>query len=278
MTLNMRKRVSELNNIKKETSHYEMFDEIEGILCDLDGVLYVDNELLPKAKEAVNYLLASEKKVIFCTNTTKNSIKGLENKLLNFGLNIPENLILSPPKIAIEWLKNNNYPSIYPLINQELFEDFAEFNFNFANPDYILIGDIGKTWTYDLMNEIFNKLMNGAEILALHKGKFWQAQKGLRIDIGAFINAFEYATNKKAHIFGKPNEEYFLTACKKMDLSPKNVLMLGDDIISDVDGAMKCGLKGGIIKTGKYREDYANKSGVEPNYELDSIYDIIKLI
>jgi len=63
-----------------------------------------------------------------------------------------------------------------------------------------------------------------------------------------------------------------------MELDPKNVLMLGDDIISDIDGAMKCGLKGGIVKTGKYREDFANKMGVIPNYELDSIYDIINLI
>ena len=268
----------ELNNEENHISHYKTDNDIKGILCDLDGVLYVDNELLPKADEAVRYLLSSEKKVIFCTNTTKNSIKGLENKLLKFGLNIPENLILSPPKIAIEWLKNNNNPSIYPLINQELIEDFSEFSFNYSNPDYILIGDIGKIWTYDLMNDLFNKLINGAEILALHKGKFWQAQEGLRIDIGAFINALEFATNKKAHIFGKPNKEYFFSACKKMELDPKNVLMLGDDIISDIDGAMKCGLKGGIVKTGKYREDFANKMGVIPNYELDSIYDIINLI
>ena len=108
-------------------------------------------------------------------------------------------------------------------------------------------------------------------MIALHKGKFWQTEDGLQMDIGAFVAGLEYVTGQTATVIGKPSRTFFETALIDMGVKPARAAMIGDDIDSDIGGAQAAGMKGILVKTGKYREELVNKSSVKPNVVVDSI-------
>lgn len=118
-------------------------------------------------------------------------------------------------------------------------------------------------------------MVNGAELIALHKNKFWQTQTGLRMDIGAFVAGLEYVTGKPATVIGKPAGAFFQMALQPLGLPVSHVAMVGDDIDSDVGGAQQVGLVGVLVKTGKYREDYVANSLVRPDMLIDSVADLL---
>ena len=106
----------------------------------------------------------------------------------------------------------------------------------------------------------------------MHLGltRFWQAEDGLRLDTAPFVAALENATRRKALVFGKPAEAFFAAAVAKLALPPEEVLMVGDDVDVDVTGAQKAGLKGALVRTGKFRP--ANLEGAfHPDFVLDSV-------
>ena len=126
--------------------------------------------------------------------------------------------------------------------------------------------------------ELFEQLIAGATLVALHKGRYYQGTDGLILDIGGFVSALEYAASVEAVVIGKPSPRFFQLAVSDMGLEPDEVVMIGDDIESDVGGAQRAGLRGVLVKTGKYREHLVRKSSVVPDQVIDSIADIPRVL
>lgn len=252
--------------------------DLKALLIDLDGVLYISDNPIPGAIEAIEYLKSNNIPVRFVTNTTTKSLDTLCRKIKKMGLPIEQAEIISAPRAAALYLKKLGSPVCYFCVNDDVIRDFQEFPHSDSNPEYVIIGDIENRWNYDLMNKIFNLLVDGAELVALHKGRYWHESNGLQLDIGAFVAGLEYAVGKKAMIIGKPNPYFYKAAIDDLGLSPHEAAMIGDDIESDVGGAQKAGMKGILVKTGKYRKELVEKSSVSPDAVLDSIADLPELI
>ncbi len=141
-----------------------------------------------------------------------------------------------------------------------------------------MVGDIGNAWTYQMLNEVFACLMRGAKLIAMHKNRFWQTEHGLQMDIGAFIHGLEYASNTQAMIIGKPSTDFFNIALADMQLEAAQVLMIGDDIDSDIGGAQQAGIRAALVRTGKYRQAYADASNIKPDLLLDSVADLPRVL
>jgi HAD superfamily hydrolase (TIGR01458 family) len=245
--------------------------EIEGVLIDLDGVLYVGDRVIDGAREAIDYLRRHNIPRRYITNTTTRSIETLQRKLLELDFPIDADEIISAPYATVLYLRQQGSPSCWLLLDDDVRDDFSEFEQTGDAPDYIVIGDIGDAWSYDLLNRVFQQIMRGSRLIALHRSKFWQTEHGLQLDIGAFVVGLEYASGREALVIGKPSPAFFRLALDDMGLSAEKAAIVGDDIDSDVAGGQACGLSGILVKTGKYRDDYAAASGVEPDLVLDSI-------
>ena len=113
--------------------------------------------------------------------------------------------------------------------------------------------------------------MNGAELIALEKDRYWMAPDGLSLSAGPFVTALEFATGKRATIIGKPSQAFFDRALDEIGLRAGQVAMIGDDIITDVAGAHRAGMKSILVKTGKYLKDTENNSVIKPTYSIDSL-------
>ena len=250
------------------------FPEIKGLLFDLDGVLYVGSRVIEGAVDAVARIRASGIPCRFVTNTSTLSLDSLQQKINSLGFSIPRQELISAPQAALLFLKRQPDPVCRFLLSDDVKRDFMEFRQSDTDAKYIVVGDIGDAWSYRLMNEIFNCLMKGAQLIAIHKNRFWQTEAGLQMDIGGFVDALEYAGNTKAKIIGKPSFDFFHIALGTTGFQAAEVAIVGDDIDADVGGGQQAGLKGILVKTGKYRQAYAETSPVKPDLVIDSIRDL----
>ncbi len=252
----------------------ELSPPIKGILFDLDGVLYVGSKVIMGAVEAVQRIRASGISCRFVTNTSTLSLHSLRLKINALGFSIPKHELISAPQAVLLYLRRQADPVCRLLLADDVKKDFMAFRQSDTGGDYIVIGDIGAAWTYPLMNEVFNSLMNGAKLIAIHKNRFWQTESGLQMDIGGFIEALEYASGVKAIMIGKPAGEIFQMAVSDMELRPSEVAIIGDDIDADVGGGQHAGLRGILVRTGKYRQNYVEASSIKPDLVLDSVKDL----
>lgn len=252
--------------------------EVKGLLLDLNGVFYVANQALPGAIDTVYKLQTAGKPYRFVTNNTTESIGKMSRSLNSLGLEIPPELIISAPYAAKKYLQQKQYSRIYPLLTDNVREDFNDFTFDEMNAEAVLMGDMSEDWNYRMLNRAFKLVMKGAELIALHKGKFWQWEAGLQLDIGAFVTGLEYATDTEATIIGKPSPSFFELALQKLGLPAQEVVMVGDDIRADVEGAQAVGMKGILVKTGKYRENLAAQYAITPDAVFESVSEVISLL
>ena len=246
---------------------------VQGFLIDLDGVLYSGNRSIDGAKEAIEFLKENRYPFRCVSNTTRKSRHSVARHLSSLGFEIPENHIFTPPLAAIAYMKKTGRVGYYLLATGDVDTDFEEIKNNSpdARPDWVIVGDAGDKVTYGSMNTAFRFLMDGAELLALENDRYWMADDGLSLAAGPVVKALEYATGKSALVMGKPSQTFFNLALEDMHLRPEQVAMIGDDIITDIGGAYHAGMKGILVRTGKFRSDSVDAAEIKPACIIDSI-------
>lgn len=251
---------------------------IKAILFDLDGVLYVGGEVIPGAREVLEWVTSRNIPCCFITNTTTKTVHEVGQKLRSFGFEIPDHSIFSAITATRDYLRDQGNPSVDLLVRESVKPEFGEFPQETGNPDYVVVGDIGAAWDYALMNRVFNELMEGAKLVAMHKTRYWQTEDGLCMDIGGFVAGFEYVSGQEALIMGKPSLSFFDFARKSLNVSAEEVLMVGDDIENDVGGGQAAGFKGVLVKTGKFRQHALESSNITPDAIIDSIANLPEIL
>jgi HAD superfamily hydrolase (TIGR01458 family) len=251
---------------------------IKGVLFDLDGVLYVGSSQIEGAVEAISTIRHHGVACRFVTNTSTLSLNSLQHKINTLGFDVNADEIISAPQAALLYLRQQSNPICRFLLADDVKKDFVEFRQSNIEAEFIVVGDIGDAWSYTLLNELFNCLMNGAKLIAIHKNKFWQTEHGLQMDIGSFIAGLEYASGSKSMIIGKPSADFFKIALDDMGLKRSEAIMIGDDIDSDIGGAQAAGMKGVLVKTGKFRQSYFETSSIKPDWVIDSVKDLPALL
>jgi len=243
------------------------------MLFDLDGVLYQGDHAIAGAADAVQWFCDHSIPHLFLTNTTSRPRQALVEKLEAFGITTAADKFLTPLVAANAWLKERQINDIALFVPEVLIPEFSDFNVHDRETDpvdAVIIGDLGEAWTFQTMNTVFHMLMNNpdATLIALGMTRYWRTAKALQLDVGPIVKAMEYATGKQAVVTGKPDSTFFTAALKIV--GETNAVMIGDDIRGDVQAAQHAGLKGLLVKTGKYTEADLS-SGITPDAILDSI-------
>jgi HAD superfamily hydrolase (TIGR01458 family) len=252
--------------------------EVKGILFDMDGVVHIGDSPIHGAAETLRHLKAIGIPYRFLTNTTTKTVETLSQKMAGMGLPIEVAEIFTTHQVAVNYLRARGSPPCFPVVASEALPLYDGFPRSESAPEYIILGDIEDRWSYALLNRLFNCIMDGATLLALHKGRYWRTEEGLRMDIGVFVAGLEYTTGKEAVVLGKPSPTFFRIVMDDLAVHPDHVIMVGDDVESDIGGAQKIGMRGVLVKTGKYREENVGRSGVRPDAIISSIAELKDLI
>jgi HAD superfamily hydrolase (TIGR01458 family) len=252
---------------------------LQGVLFDLDGVLYDAGRVIPGAAETVAWAREQGIAHLFVTNTTSRPRSALVEKLAGFGIETDASHIHTPAVAAAAWLHSQQPGEIALFVREAARADFAGLP---LLPDgaeqgasYVVIGDLGESWDFRSLNRAFRLLHHNpnAVLIALGMTRYWQAADGISLDVAPFVAALEHATGQHAVVLGKPAKPFFLAAAERLGLPPGEVVMVGDDARADVAGAQAAGLRGVLVKTGKFRAtDLTGEA--RPDGTIDSIAEL----
>jgi HAD superfamily hydrolase (TIGR01458 family) len=250
--------------------------DLKAFLIDLDGVLYVDKTPIEGAKETIALLEEKGYRYRFVSNTTSKCRVTLSEFLGEMGFEIPEEHIFTPAIAAAERIRAEKYNKCFLLTRPDVRRDFEEAGIPLAEDDvdFVVLGDAERDFTFDRLNRAFRLVMDGAEIIALEKDRYWMGTDGLCLSAGPFVSALEYATGTLAEVVGKPSPDFFEMALGELRASHDEAAMIGDDIDTDVGGAQNADMMGILVRTGKYREDVAEYSNIIPDLILESIAEL----
>ena len=253
-------------------------DEVEALLLDLSGVIYVQDEAVPGAAEALSRFRDDGVPLRLVTNTTMRPRRSILERLERLGIEADPAELLTPATLAARRCAEAGYESVSLVVLDDLREDLEGIAEGEGSVDAVVVGDLGDSWDYAVLNRAFRQVMDGADLIALQKNRYWETADGLSLDAGPFVTAIEYATGREADVMGKPAPSFFELALSDLGVTADRVAMVGDDVEADVGGAMDAGLAGILVRTGKYREDLVRDSGIEPTATVDSIADVPALI
>lgn len=244
------------------------------LLIDFDGVIKIGNEIAPDTKIFFDFIKTNNIPACILSNSTLRTAELMKDYFKQKGLEITIPAFTAFD-VTLEFVKQK-YTKVKVYCRDYLLHHFEGINTE-INPQAVVIGDIGNRWNYETMNEIFNYVINGADIIAMHKNKFWMPEGKLTLDAGAFISAIEFATDKQAIVIGKPSPLYFKTALKQLGFpTDSDFFIIGDDLENDVLAAQKIRGKGILILTGKTKiEDVRNE---KPDFIVNSLTEIISLL
>jgi HAD superfamily hydrolase (TIGR01458 family) len=248
------------------------------LLLDLDGVLYVGDELVQGAVEAVAELRRLGLGLRFVTNTTSRSRARTLEKLTGRGFQVSDDELVTPAALAVRHCLDSGHRRVALLMNDEVKADFAELEAADADVDAVIVGDLGDGFGYDVLNRAFRLVIDGAELVALQKNRYWLTPEGLSLDVGPFVAALEYAAATEAFVVGKPSRGFFELVLDALGVGAAEAAMVGDDVEADIGGALSAGLDAILVRTGKYRPGAAEAAGVEPTATVGSIAEVPALV
>jgi phospholysine phosphohistidine inorganic pyrophosphate phosphatase len=246
----------------------------------MDGVLYNSECPIPGADTALVWVREQRIPHLFVTNTTSRPRAVLADKLRGFGIPAQESDILTPAIATSAWLRAHAPDAQAAIfVRPATRADFAGIA---TVPDdaetgasHVIIGDLGELWDFRTLNRAFRLLHNNPQstLVALGMTRYWLARDGIALDVAPFVAALEHATGKRAQVFGKPAPAFFLAAADLLRVPAAEILMVGDDVNADIGGAQASGLRGALVKTGKFRP--ADLEGpVRPDVVLGSVTNL----
>jgi HAD superfamily hydrolase (TIGR01458 family) len=247
------------------------------ILLDVDGVLHVSGHPIPGAASAVNRLRADGHRLRFVTNNTTRSRAVLAGELRAMKVELDDEELQTTPRAAAGALAGRR---VLALTMPAIIEDLEGVQLVGESAEVVLIGgadegpETNNVFSYMNLARAFAELDAGADLYCLHKNPWWQTSRGPLLDSGAFVAGLEYAAGIEATVLGKPSPTYFLAALEAVDADPELTWMVGDDVETDIGGAQKHGMKTALVRTGKFRPDAVERSGIMPDAILSSVADL----
>jgi phospholysine phosphohistidine inorganic pyrophosphate phosphatase len=271
-----------LNGVEPSNPPNAPVGGVRGVLLDIDGVLFVGDEPVPGAHEALGALRARADGVALVTNTTTRSRAGIVRHLRRLKFAVQPEQVLTPAATAVATCRENGWSRVALLVADALREDLEGLDdVGLGAPgglDAVVLADTGHGFDVPTLNGAFRALMDGAQLIVLGHNRHYAQPDGLVMDVGAWSAALEYAAQVEPIVVGKPSGAFFATALETIRIPAHETIMVGDDIEADVGGALDAGLRGVLVRTGKYRADRVPESGVTPTATVDSIADVPGLL
>lgn len=227
-----------------------MIDVIKAIFFDLSGVLYEGTGAIPGAMDAISRAQTSMLEVRFVTNTSRITRQKILLGLQAMGFTLTSDQMFSAPSAAKALIQTNNWRP-YCLIHKNIKNEFVDINQK--NPNAVLIGDAEENFCYQKLDYAFQLCQAGAPLIGIGRNRYFKLDGKLHLDAGPFIHAIEYAASVKAIIMGKPSIDFFRQVAASTRIKKNEILMVGDDVFGDIDGAIKSGMQACLVKTGKYQ-------------------------
>lgn len=253
------------------TAEPRLVQRPKALLIDLAGVLHVGEQAIAGSVEALARLRGTGLPLRFLTNTTRTPRRTLVAKLQRMGFALDEDELQTAPHAAQLLVRERGLKPLY-LVHPDLADEMGP---SAANPDAVVMGDMGPFLDYAQLDAAFRLLMAGKPFIAMAKNRYFMEEDGLSLDMGAFVTGLEFSSGARAEIVGKPAASFFHTALAELDVAPADAVVIGDDLHDDVGAAISAGIPGILVRTGKFRAGDDADPAIRPSLVADDFADAV---
>ncbi|OGP58555.1 MAG: HAD family hydrolase [Deltaproteobacteria bacterium RBG_13_49_15] len=248
----------------------------KGFICDMDGVLYHGDRLLPGVNQFVDWLKTKGKKFLFLTNSSERSPRELKEKLDRLGIQVDASHFYTSALATASFLASQRpNGSAYVIGEAGLINALydAGFSMNEVNPDYVVVGET-HSYSYEKIAKAVNLVRAGARLIGTNPDLTDSMGKDVVPATGSLISPIELATGKKAYFLGKPNPLMMRHARKMLECSREETAIVGDRMETDIISGIHSGMDTVLVLSGvTSREDLKNYA-YQPRYILSGVGEI----
>ncbi|MGH2699270.1 MAG: HAD-IIA family hydrolase [Actinomycetota bacterium] len=258
--------------------------ELDGLVCDLDGVMYRGSEPIPGSPEAVGRLRRLGVSVVFCTNNANPTIGRYVEKLTDMGVEVaPEQLVTSAVVLA-EVLSGEGAAGKSAIVvgGDGLREALRSIDVvvdddpSSRSADYVAVGfDPG--FTYDALKRASFAVQAGAELVAANVDASFPAPDGLWPGSGAIVASIEVASGGRARVMGKPHEPMMRVAQRHLG-DASRIAIVGDRPNTDLEGGRAMGWTTILVLSGVTSREDVDRIEPAPDVIVDRLDDLVTLL
>jgi NagD protein len=254
----------------------EALRDKKGFICDMDGVIYHGDRLLPGVKEFVDWLYEEKKKFLFLTNASGRAPKELQQKLARMGLDVDESHFYTSALATAKFVSTQSpgcsaYIIGAPGLYNALYD--AGITTNTVDPDYVIVGET-TSYNYENMSRAVQYVLNGAKLIGTNPDMTGPSENGIIPACRALIAPIELATGKSAYFVGKPNPLMMRTGLKLLGVHSEEAAIIGDRMDTDIIAGVESGLDTVLVLSGVTSREDVEKFPYRPRLVLDSVGDI----
>ena len=216
------------------------FNEKKGFICDMDGVIYHGNQILPGVPEFIQWLHDEKKEYLFLTNNSGYTPRELNQKLARMGLDVPEEHFYTSALATAAFLKEQAAGcSAFVIGEAGLLNALYDvgITMNDVNPDYVVVGE-GRSYSLDTLTKATNLVLKGAKLIGANSDVSGPIENGIAPACRALVAPIEMATGTQAYFCGKPNPLMMRTGLNMLGCHSAEAVMVGDRMDTDVISGM----------------------------------------
>lgn len=259
----------------------KMVDKIrskKGFICDMDGVIYHGNKLLPGVKEFVEWLVREQKPFLFLTNSSERTPVEIRDKLMRLGVEVDEKVFYTSALATASFVaKQKPNGSAYIIGEAGLINALYNvgYTINNTDPDYVIVGDT-HSYSFDKIQNAVNHVLRGAKLIGTNPDTTGPIEDGIMPATKALIAPIEIATGKKAYFIGKPNPLMMRIALKKIGCSTEETVIIGDRMDTDIIAGIESEIDTCLVLSGITTREMINNYPYAPDFVLNGVCDIVK--
>ncbi len=254
---------------------------ISMFLLDMDGTIYLDDELIDGALDFIHTLIENNIKYIFLTNNSSKSQNDYLEKLKRLNIPATKDNIYTSGMATCNYLNEYYHDKkVYLLGTKALEQEFRNYGIDLVeeNPDIVVCG-FDRELNYQKLEKACQFLCDGAIFIATNPDYVCPiANKRYIPDCGSICDMIFNATKRKPTFIGKPEPIMIDLLSEKYNIAKENICMVGDRIYTDIKAGVNAHTKTILVLSGESTLDTIKQSDIKPDYVLSSVKDIISLI
>ena len=250
--------------------------EKKAFFFDLDGTIYLGKRLFNKVLELVDWLHDNKKHFFFLSNNSSQSSSEYLVKLKNHGLDITSDNIILSQHPTIAFLKEEKYKKIFLMGNTTLKEEFRQEGFEIVEEDpEILVLAFDQELTYDRLVKATYLLLADIPYIATHPDDRCPTEDGYIPDAGGIAALLYKAAERMPRVFGKPNKEMILFKLNNLNIDPKDAVMFGDRLYTDIQMGVNAGVTTCCVLSGETTLEMIKESNLKPDLIIEGVWELI---
>ena len=249
----------------------------EGFICDMDGVIYHGNRVLPGVIEFIEWMKKEKKKFLFLTNSSERTPKELKDKLKRMGIDVKEDCFYTSALATAMFLKSQKPKgSAYIIGEAGLINALYDvgYSMNNINPDYVVMGE-SRSYSYERIEKAVNLVLQGAKLIGTNPDLTGPIEDGIAPATKALISPIELATGKNAYFVGKPNPLMMRHALKKLNCQRENAIIIGDRMDTDIIAGIESEIDTTLVLSGISNLETLHQFPYRPHYVLKGVGNIV---